>query len=95
MSSSGTFCHGEKYFVPLGVVMLQLNSSKIVEVKKIFACSTDLEVVINDVSVLAMCHQWCVRQSIEWYLLIRHLLGTFLLQRKKNFAGEKLQSERD
>ena len=42
------FCHGEKYFIPHGVAalrvdILQLDSYQVVEVKKSFACSTDLE----------------------------------------------------
>ena len=51
-SSSGTFCHGDKYFVPLGVealhvVIHKLDSQLIVEIKKGFACSTDLEIIID------------------------------------------------
>ena len=47
----GNCCHGEQNFVQFGiealhVVILQLDSQKIVEVNKSFACSTDLERVI-------------------------------------------------
>ena len=50
----GNFCHGEKYFAPLGVgasyiVFLPQDSQQIVEGKKSFACSTDLEVVLDRV----------------------------------------------
>ena len=53
----GNLCHGDKFFVPLGVevlhvVLLQLDSQWIIEVKKSFTCSTDLEVVTDHESNL-------------------------------------------
>ena len=55
--SSGN-SHGEKYFVSFGVdalqvVILQLDSHLLVDVKKSFACCTDLELVIDHVSDLS------------------------------------------
>ena len=53
--SSGTFAHGERYFVPFGVealhvVILELDSQVVGEVKKSSACSAGLEIIKDHVS---------------------------------------------
>ena len=82
----GYFCHGQKCSVPLGVealhvVILQMYYYEIVEVKKSFACSTDLEVVTDHVGNFSS-----FQESIVLFCLLTRLLKTavnnFLRARK-------------